>query len=157
MNITGPLNSPLEAGLRVVFLLASGYPTSYGLEALMQLDHMLLHTGQNNGPPSIHPEVPGSVGELAVKRDLIKSGIDTMMRAGLVSAQPMLHGFEFRATENGFRFMSILDSSYARILRARAAWVHDATEGAEERDRAGVRDAVARWVLERDEARPEGE
>ncbi|MCX5121189.1 hypothetical protein OG992_28830 [Micromonospora sp. NBC_00362] len=147
MNITPPLNSPLEVGLRVVFLLSSAFPLSFDLDALAQLDHALLHTGQNDGPASIHPELPGSIGELAIKRDLVKSGIDAMMRAGLVVAKPTNAGFAFQASENAPPFVSVLSSRYAESLRARADWVIDQLPRQDEASKEPqLRALVNHWI-----------
>ncbi|WP_369010109.1 ABC-three component system middle component 2 [Micromonospora sp. D75] len=147
MSITPPLNSPLEVGLRVVFVLSSAFPRAFDLDALIQLDHALLHTGQNDGPDSIHPELPGAIGELAVKRDLIKSGIDAMMRAGLIVARPTNAGFAFLASENAAPFVSVLGSTYAENLRARANWVIDQLpEPNEASEEPQLRALISRWI-----------
>jgi hypothetical protein len=146
MTLTSPLNTPLEVGLRVVFILATAYPTAYDVESLAYFDHSLLYSGQREGPPSLHPELPGSVGELAIKRDLIKSGIDAMMRARLVSAQPTLEGFKFRATEDAISFTSLLYSPYARRLHDRAAWVNENSARVGIGSAPGVRAVLGRWI-----------
>jgi hypothetical protein len=146
---TPPLNSPLEVGLRVVILLSSAYPRSFDLPSLVQLDHALLHTGLNNGPSSIHPEIPGSVGELAVKQDLVRSGLDAMIRARLITARPSSIGFEFFASENAIPFVSTLESPYVLGLQNRADWLLrqlpiQETGTAEPQFRL----AVSRWLAE---------
>ncbi|WP_426510467.1 ABC-three component system middle component 2 [Dactylosporangium sp. McL0621] len=147
--IAAPLNSPLEVGLRVAFLLSFAYPRSFDLATLAQLDHALLHTGQSDGPPSIHPELPGSIGELAIKEDLVRAGLDAMIRAGLVFGRPTGAGFKFAATENARPFISVLGSPYAVRLRNRAEWVVERLPDEEQSEPSlGLRAMVRKWIAE---------
>jgi hypothetical protein len=141
-----PLNSPLETGIRVVFVLAEAFPSSFDIQSLVRLDHMLLHTGQNSGPPSIHPEIPGSIGELAMKHDWIKAGVDAMMRAGLVSARVTEDGFRFSASENAGAFVAALGSPYATMLHERASWLVRQQREREPIASPGVRALVGQWI-----------
>lgn len=52
----------------------------------MAYDYLLVHSADvPDGPPSIHPAVPYRGGELLVKRDAIRSGLDLMVSPELIA------------------------------------------------------------------------
>ena len=61
-------NSPLECGLRAVVLLVECSPQELDIQRLVNYDYLLVHSGDINGPPSLHPDSPLRSGELLVKR-----------------------------------------------------------------------------------------
>jgi hypothetical protein len=65
-----PFNSPLECGLRLLFVLVAANRTRSDLQRLISYDYLLIHSGDiANGPHSLHPPVPFRGTELLVKRD----------------------------------------------------------------------------------------
>jgi hypothetical protein len=86
-------NSPIETGMRALILLAESYPTHLDLQRLLEYDYIMVHTGDVDGPPSIHPALPLRSGELLVRRELIERGLMLMISRGLVTARnaPGLH------------------------------------------------------------------
>jgi hypothetical protein len=118
-----PLNSPLEAGLRVLALLSSAFSRAFDLASLSILDHILLHSEDFGGPPSLHPDVPNHQSEITVKRELIEHGLEVMIRANLVTFRADANGIFYSATDNGPGFVNILESEYMGALRVRAEWV----------------------------------
>ena len=51
-------NSPLETGVRAVAILVAAFPQSFDLQRLLAFEHLLVHTGDVGGPPSLHPPSP---------------------------------------------------------------------------------------------------
>lgn len=47
----------------------------------------MLHSGEMDGPPSVHPSLPTGPGELAMKRQLLEQGLVVLMRAGLADVR----------------------------------------------------------------------
>jgi hypothetical protein len=120
--MTQLLNSPLEIGIRVVALLAALYPERADLARIVLLDHLVLHSGDFAGARSLHPETPGRVGELGVKRGLIREGITLMGARGLVVRELTTSGIYYSASDDARPFLDSMDAVYLAHLRARCAW-----------------------------------
>ena len=82
--LPSPFNSALETGVRTLAILIACYPTAHDLGRLVQYDYLTVHSGDANGPPSLHPPLPLRSGELLVRRGLIESGLRLMMSRSLV-------------------------------------------------------------------------
>lgn len=118
-----PLNSPLEVGLRSLFLLADQYPSAINIDTLTAMDFYLLYSDTLDGPPSIFPDIPDRLGELGLKRGLIQDGLHLMQVLGF--AEPLLgpSGIEFRATETTASFLDLFTEELAQSFRESARWV----------------------------------
>ncbi|GHA43588.1 hypothetical protein GCM10010329_78110 [Streptomyces spiroverticillatus] len=117
-----PLNSPLEIGVRALVLLAENHPKPLDLAQLAVLDHAVLHSGDLDGPPSLHPSLPGHSGELGMKRTVLEQGLLVLIRAGLAGVEADETGMVYRATDRGPAFVDILEAPYVERLRERAEW-----------------------------------
>lgn len=120
--MTQLLNSPLEIGIRAVALLTALYPERADLARIVLLDHIVLHSSDFSGASSLHPEIPGRVGELGIKRELIRDGITIMGARGLIVRDLTTAGFYYRASEDARPFLDSMDAIYLVHLRARCAW-----------------------------------
>lgn len=121
-----PLNSPLEVGVRALVLLAESHPEPLDLAQLVVLDHALLHSGEFDGPPSLHPNLPAQAGELGMKRTVLEQALLVLIRAGLAGVEDRNEGLMYKATDRGPVFVDILEAPYVGWLRERAEWViHD--------------------------------
>ncbi|GGR51743.1 ABC-three component system middle component 2 [Streptomyces aurantiogriseus] len=139
-----PLNSPVEVGIRALVLLARSYPDPLDLSWLVVLDHAMLHSGQLDGPPSLHPQLPAQPGELGMKRRLIQEGLEVLMRAGLAQVAATGDGLVYQATKRGSGFVGILEAPYVGELRERAQWAVE--QYASNMDAAeATRSITARW------------
>lgn len=118
-----PLNGPLEIGMRALVLLAESHPRSLDLAELAVLDHAVLHSGDHDGPPSLHPSLPGHSGELGMKRTVLEQALLVLIRAELAGVKADETGLVYCATERGSAFVDILESPYVERLRERAEWV----------------------------------
>ncbi|MFD0406113.1 ABC-three component system middle component 2 [Kitasatospora sp. NPDC127116] len=129
-----PLNSPLEVGMRALVLLAESHPEPLDLAQITLLDYALLHSGEFDGPPSLHPDLPARSGELGVKRGLLEKALLVLIRAELARLEPADDGLVYRATERGPAFVELLEAPYVERLRERAEWaVHQYAPGADVR------------------------
>ena len=86
-------NSPIETGMRALILLAESYPQQLDLQRILEFDYIMVHTGDVDGPPSIHPALPLRSGELLVRRQLIERGLLLMISRGLVRRHATPNGF----------------------------------------------------------------
>jgi hypothetical protein len=117
-----PFNSPFEAGIRSVVILTAAFPSAFDLQRLVVFDYLTVHSGDADGPQSLHPPVPLRSGELLVRRSLIERGLSLMQSRKLVARELLSSGISFKATEESEPFLSALSSNYLIQLRLRAAW-----------------------------------
>jgi len=116
-------NSPLETGLRALVVLEAFYPRACSLTELTWFDHLVVHTGDVDGPPSLHPDVQPRAGELFVRRRLVEDSIRLMHRLHLVDVQRDLDGVHFLASEDTPSFIDMLQTPYSQDLKDRARWL----------------------------------
>jgi hypothetical protein len=142
-------NSTLETGTRAVVVLNAAYPRALDLARLTWFDHLVVHTADAGGPPSLHPSLPERSGELLVRRRLVEDSLTLMRRAHLVDALADDSGMSFRAGDAAPAFVNLMRSDYAQALKARASWLVAEFADLEEVDMATrIERQVDRWGLE---------
>ena len=117
-----PFNSPLETGVRSLTILVAAFPEAFDLQRLVEMDYLVVHSGDADGPESLHAPLPLRAGELLVRRGLIEKGLILMMSRGLVKRMPSDDGFRYVAEETAAPFISSLTTDYSCRLRERADW-----------------------------------
>lgn len=117
-----PFNSPLETGIRSLAILVAEHPDSCDLERLVEMDYLVVHSGDAGGPESLHAPLPMRAGELLVRRGLIEKGLLLMMSRNLVQRIPADDGFNFLAGEGASPFLASLTADYSEKLKERARW-----------------------------------
>jgi hypothetical protein len=122
-DFAGPFNSPLEAGIRAVVVLEHLRPETLDLGEMVLFDHVVVHTADLGGPPSLHPEVPGRKGELLVRRRLVEASLQLMQRCHLVDQQSAEEGIVYRASEEAAAYVELLETAYSVQMKARARWL----------------------------------
>jgi hypothetical protein len=119
-----PFNSPIECGLRMLFVLDALDGVAADLQRLVSYDYLLVHSADvASGPASLHPAVPFRGTELLVKRRLIEAGLDQMFSRELLEKAFVSSGIVYRRTPNTTAFTQLLSSKYATALRERARWL----------------------------------
>ena len=121
-NVT-VFNSTLETGIRSLIILTANYPTALDLQRLVDFDYLVVHSGDVDGPESLHPPLPMREGELLVRRKIIESGLSLMMSRGLVSRIAGVEGIFYQASDYAKPFVDSLATPYIRSLIDRADWV----------------------------------
>ncbi len=116
-------NTPLEAGLRALFVLAAADRRAFDTQRLVYFDYLLIHSGDLDGPESLHPQTPAQGGELLVRRQLLQDGLDLMRSRELVERRFHKTGIVHAATAAGRHVAEQFESEYAEMLRERAGWV----------------------------------
>ncbi len=53
-----PFNSPLETGIRSLSILVAAYPASLDIQRLVEMDYLVVHSGDAGGPESLHVPLP---------------------------------------------------------------------------------------------------
>lgn len=116
-------NSALETGIRSVVILAANFPVALDLQRLVDFDYLVVHSGDVNGPESLHPPLPMREGELLVRRKIIESGLSLMMSRGLVTRLAGAEGIVYQASDYAKPFVDSMATTYMCSLMDRANWV----------------------------------
>lgn len=122
LNIT-VFNSSLETGVRSLVILAANFPDVLDLQRLVDFDYLVVHSGDVDGPESLHPPLPMREGELLVRRKIIESGLSLMMSRGLITRTAGAEGIVYQASDYAKPFIDSLATPYMRLLMERANWV----------------------------------
>jgi hypothetical protein len=142
-----PLNSPIEIGMRILAILESAYPASIDVDRLMLLDHSMVHSSDFGGPHSLHPDTPERESEIGVRRQSIEGGLNVMLRAGLAEIELSNEGIRYRASDEAYSFIRLLESSYVTDLRHNARWaVREFSQIDDQRLKQEVRSLTNRWA-----------
>jgi len=149
-DLTYPFNTPLESGMRSLFILAAVHPSSCDIQRLTYFDYLVVHSGDvEDGPSSMHPPTPHRSGELLVRRELIGLGIKLMVSRELINPQYTSGGVAFEISDIGMNLIGYFDSPYAKELAVRAGWLgRSFGELSDERLQAYIRENVGRWGAE---------
>lgn len=118
-----PFNSSLESGIRALTILTALFPRRIDLQRLVDFDYLIVHSGDANGPESLHAPLPMRAGELLVRRNIVEEGLLLMMSRGFVKRIPSDNGIEYVADELAYTFINSLSSPYLVRLKERAEWV----------------------------------
>lgn len=121
---TSVFNSPLEIGLRVLYLLNELQPDGCDLQRLVYYDYILVHSSDvADGPKSIHPSIPHRTTEILVKRELVKKGLTLMQSKQLVDSVFESTGITYKATALTRSFLEYNKSDYASSLKEISSWL----------------------------------
>lgn len=121
---TTVFNSPLEIGLRILYLLNEMQPEGLDLQRLVYYDYILVHSSDiPDGPTSIHPSIPHRSTEILVKRDLLQKGLKLMQSKHLVDSFFDSSGIIYKATELTKPFLEYNQSEYAMSLSKISHWL----------------------------------
>jgi hypothetical protein len=118
-------NTAFESGLRSVVILTAAYPRTVGLHRLVALDHLIVHTGDIDGPPSLHPKEESRAAEILVRRKLVDSGLALMGTRCLLRRIATPAGFRYQAGEEAGAFIDLLSSRYMQEMKLRARWLSE--------------------------------
>jgi hypothetical protein len=142
-------NSSLETGIRAIVVLEAFFPRTFDLLRLTWLDHLVVHTGDIEGPQSLHPDLPQRDGELLVRRRLVEEGISLMRCLHYIELLPDANGIHYRTCEGATALIDSLRSEYSRNLKDRASWLAQTFENLTDEDiSAVVANKIGRLVVE---------
>jgi hypothetical protein len=151
---TGPerqplYNSELETGTRAMVILDAAYPRALDLATLTWFDHLVVHTKDIGGPPSLHPALPGRTGELLVRRRLVEDSLALMRRLHLVETVADENGLAYRASDDVPALVGLLRTRYATALKNRARWLIAELGDLDQAElTARLADRIGRWAVE---------
>jgi hypothetical protein len=116
-------NSAIEAAVRVLALLVELYPEQADQNKLVLLDYLLVHSGDAQGPVSLHPPMPHRTGEIVVRRGLLDQGLYILTVRNLAVVHHDESGISYSASEESAPFLLGLGSDYVLRLQEYATWV----------------------------------
>jgi hypothetical protein len=117
-------NTPLELGLRALFVLKYLYPRSADIHKLIYFDYLLIHSGDVlEGPTSLHPPKPFRSAEILVKKEILEKGLELMISKELIKVVFDAKGITYQATEMTNPFLSYHESNYSKRIDYNAKWL----------------------------------
>lgn len=124
INHKSPFNTPIESGLRTLFIISELAPNNCDLQRLVYYDYLLVHSSDvADGPESIHPATPYRAGELLIRRRTISDGLDLMFARELIKKNFSEKGITYQASELTKPFLAFFTSKYSMHLKRNAEWV----------------------------------
>lgn len=118
-------NSPLEAAIRAIVILAAVYPRKLDMQLMVTLDHIIVHTEDISGPQSLHPKLPLRNAEILVRRKIVEQGLFLLISKNLADRSIAGGGIYYVASDYAAPFLASLESSYTAKLKARAIWIEN--------------------------------
>lgn len=142
-------NSPLEVGFRVLIILDAFYPRSLDLTYLTWFDHLVINSADFGGESSLHPKIPFRVGEILVKRNLIKDGLELMMKYRLIHVVNSNNGILYQATDESNFVIDLISSEYGINLKDRSNWLLNTFgEKSFSELKSVIEDKLGKWNVE---------
>ena len=118
-------NTPVEVGLRCLFLLYQFEPVSLSIDKLIYLDYFLIHSGDvSKEQKSIHPKYPFRSSEIVVKRELLMNALKLLISKELANIKFCSSGIEYQITYIGCKALDYFESSYAEEIKKVSKWIH---------------------------------
>jgi len=147
-----PFNTPLETGLRSLFLLSNVFPKFMDLQRLVYYDYLLVYSGDvTNGPPSLHPQIPLRGGGWLVRRQMVENGLSLMSSKELAQKKFDQTGILYGATDLTEPFLKYLKSDYAQAIKSLSRWVTKTfTPYSDEALSSFMRENLGNWGAEFD-------
>jgi len=119
-------NTPLEIGLRTLFILDAMSPKDYDLNSLVIFDYFLLNSGDfPNGPKSIHPGTPHRGAQLIIKPLVMQHGLNLMTSKELININFGINGITYSSNALTNKFLEFIDSEYSKSLKLICNWMKE--------------------------------
>jgi hypothetical protein len=143
-------NTPIESGLRALFVLEAVHPHACDLQRLVIYDYLLVHSEDvPSGPPSLHPATPLRSGELLVRRNLVGHGLQLMICKGLVQKSFEPQGILYTATDYTKPILTYFQSAYAVRCGEISLWIAKRFQPLSDDElREFIRENLGRWGAE---------
>lgn len=143
-------NTPIESGLRSLFVLEAVRPNGCDLQRLVIYDYLLVHSDDvPSGPPALHPATPLRSGELLVRRTLVEQGLRLLIHKGLVTKNYSVTGISFAATKSTKAFLEYFKSDYAARCAEISWWIAERFQPMnDDKLREFIHENLGRWGAE---------
>lgn len=118
-------NTPIEIGLRCLFLLFKFKESPLSIDKLICLDYFLIHAGDvSKSQKSIHPKYPFRSTEIVIKRELLTNALKLIVSKELAYLVFSTNGIEYKISDIGIKMLEYFESSYSIELNAASEWVY---------------------------------
>ena len=143
-------NTPIESGLRSLFVLVAVRPSECDLQRLVIYDYLLVHSDHvPSGPPALHPATPLRSGELLVRRTLVEQGLRLLVRKRLVTKTYTSAGIYFAATKFVEPFLNYFKSGYSVRCAEISKWIAEQFQPMSDDElREFIHENLGRWGAE---------
>jgi hypothetical protein len=122
-----PFNSPIEMGLRLLFLFKNTEKEGLDLQRLIYYNYLLVHTSDVSdlpgAPKSLHPNLPDRSGEILISRKIIESGVKLLLSKGLICIGYTKTGIKYKRNDETKPFLEYFESKYSKELDKNANWI----------------------------------
>jgi hypothetical protein len=116
-------NSPLEIGLRLLFIL-NRTSRLLDLQRLIFYNYLIVHSSDiPDSPGSIHADLPRRSCEMLVNRDIVKKGLTLLISKNLIGVKYSKEGILYGKNENTDILLKNFESEYSTLLYDRAEWL----------------------------------
>lgn len=117
MNRVQLYNSPQEVGVRILFILDI-CNKRMSKQRIMYYDYFALHLNDlDPSESSLHPDNPNHSSEIAIKRELINSGLDFIIAKGLISVKYSKTGIYYTSNHLTHSFVELFQNDYVKELK----------------------------------------
>lgn len=116
-------NTPIEIGIRIVYILSFIYPKKIDLYTLPYLDYALIYSEDFNGPKSLHTLLPLRGGEYLSRISIIEKALMLMKKRGFIQIELSDNGLLYYAGENAHSITDLINCSYANELKEKCIWL----------------------------------
>lgn len=119
-------NSPMEFGLRSLFIMYASKEQFFDLQRLIFLDYLAVHSDDvDGGPLGLHAKVPYRSTEIFVKRAFIEKGLMDLVRRELLNVVFNNTGVNYQISDLGVHFVNLFQSEYANQLIKVCHWLSE--------------------------------
>lgn len=118
-------NTPLEIGLRALFILNAIDPMAIDLNRMVIYDYFLLNSKDfPNGPQSLHPPIPHRSAQIIIKPPIMNRALILMRSKELIEIDFSSNGILYKANGLTRRFVELQENEYASKLKELSEWLH---------------------------------
>lgn len=117
MNDVRLYNSPQEVGVRILFILDI-CNKQMSKQRIMYYDYFALHLNDLDiSKSSLHPDNPKHSSEIAIKQELINSGLNFIIAKDLISVKYSKTGIYYCANPLTHSFVELFQNDYTNELK----------------------------------------
>lgn len=140
-------NSPMEIGLRTLFVLNQFGEIALSIDKLIFFDYFLIHAGDiSKKQKSIHPKYPFRSSEIIIKRELLNSAIMQLVRKELIEIHYQHDGIFYTISNIGRSLINYFESEYAELLNESSQWIYkNYKDKTEEELQASFKRNMKKW------------
>ena len=119
-------NTPVEIGLRCLFLLNVFQQAALSTDKLIYFDYFLIHAGDiSKAQKSIHPKYPFRSAEIVVKRELLMNALRLLTSKELAKVVFTQSGIQFEITDIGRKAIEYFESDYSSQIKFVSGWIFE--------------------------------